>query len=174
MASGPRRSSSPVPTGGAPNKDGSAPTEDVTLDVPLLALVKVPSLAIKTVDVTFDMEVKSAETSKESDDKSVSGSLEVSGGWGPVKGKLSVSGSVASHKENTRSTDQSAKYHVAVHASDDGMPEGLARVLDIMNSAIAPKSIAASSASSANDAGSTGSANDASSAGTGAAAASTP
>ena len=131
------------PTGAAPKEDGSAPTEDVTLDVPLLAIVKVPSLAIKTVDVTFDMEVKSSETSKESEDKSLTVGLEASAGWGPFSAKLSVSGSIASHKENTRSTDQSAKYHVAVHASDDGMPEGLARVLDIMNSAIAPKTIKA-------------------------------
>lgn len=131
------------PTGGAPNAEGVSPTEDVTLDVPLLAIVKVPALAIKTVDVTFDMEVKSSETTKESDSKELKVGLEASAGWGPFSAKLSVSGSVASHKENTRSTDQSAKYHVAVHASDDGMPEGLARVLDIMNSAIAPKRITA-------------------------------
>ena len=40
-----------------------------------------------------------------------------------------------------RTSDNSAKYHVAVHAEDRGMPEGLARVMDIMQSAIAPKSI---------------------------------
>ena len=131
------------PTGAAPKEDGSAPTEDVTLDVPLLAIVKVPALAIKTVDVTFDMEVKSSETSKESTSAEASLSAEASGGWGPFSLKVNVAGSVASHKENTRSSDQSAKYHVAVHAADDGMPEGLARVLDIMNSAIAPKTIKA-------------------------------
>ena len=64
-------------------------------------------------------------------------------GWGPFSLKVHVEGSVASHKENTRSTDQSAKYHVEVHAADKGMPEGLARVLDMMNSAIAPKTVTA-------------------------------
>jgi hypothetical protein len=137
------------PTGGAPREDGSSPTEDVTLDVPLLAIVKVPSLSIKTVDVTFDMEVKSSETSKESLSAEASVSAEVSGGWGPVSAKVSIAGSVASHKENTRTSDQSAKYHVAIHASDDGMPEGLARVLDIMNSAIAPKTVTATPAAAA-------------------------
>ena len=62
-------------------------------------------------------------------------------GWGPFSLKVHVEGSVASHKENTRESDQSAKYHVAVRAEDKGMPEGLARVLDIMNSAIAPTTI---------------------------------
>ena len=42
------------------------------------------------------------------------------------------------HKENTRSSDNSAKYHVQVLAEDTGMPEGLARVLDILHTAIQP------------------------------------
>ena len=129
------------PTGGAPGANGVTPTEDVTMDVPLLAIVKVPSLAIKTVDVTFDMEVKSSESSKETEDKEAKLDAEASGGWGPLSFKVHISGSVASHKENTRSTDQSAKYHVSVRAADDGVSEGLSRVLDIMNSSIAPKTI---------------------------------
>jgi len=133
--------------GAAPKPGEPLPTEDVTLEVPLLAIVKVPSLAIKTVDVTFDMEVKSSETSKESTDASATLSADVSVGWGPFSAKVHISGSVSSHKENTRSTDQSAKYHVAVHAEDNGMPEGLARVLDMMNSAIAPKTISPTTAS---------------------------
>ena len=49
---------------------------------------------------------------------------------------------VSTAKEHTRSTDKSAKYHVEVHALDEGMPEGLSRVLDILQSAIAPVSVA--------------------------------
>lgn len=130
------------PTAGAtPAADGSVPTELVELDVPLLAIVKIPSLAIDTVDITFDMEVKNTESSKETENKSGSFSADASVGWGPFSLKVHVEGSVSTAKENTRSTDQSAKYHVEVHASDKGMPEGLARVLDIMNSAVAPKKV---------------------------------
>jgi hypothetical protein len=50
---------------------------------------------------------------------------------------------VATHKENTRSSDNSAKYHVAVHAEDKGMPEGLARVMDILQTACVPRRISA-------------------------------
>jgi len=116
-------------------------TEDVALEVPLLAIVKVPSLAITTVDITFDMEVKNTERSTESEDQKGSFSADASIGWGPFSLRVHVEGSVATHKENTRESDQSAKYHVEVKAEDKGMPEGLARVLDIMNSAIAPKTI---------------------------------
>jgi hypothetical protein len=115
-----------------------APMEDVEMQVPLLAIVKVPSLSINVVDVVFDMEVKNSESSKESFDAAAKMEAQAKLGWGPLSVSVNISGSVSSHKENTRSTDQSAKYHVEVHAVDNGMPEGLARVLDIMHSAIIP------------------------------------
>jgi hypothetical protein len=51
---------------------------------------------------------------------------------------VSISGSVSSHQSNTRSTDNSAKYHVDVRAANHGTPEGLSRVLDILSVAAAP------------------------------------
>jgi hypothetical protein len=113
--------------------------ENVTLDVPLLAIVKVPALSITKVDITFDMEVKSSFASKESTDASAKMSADMSFGWGPFSAKVHLEGSVATHKENTRSSDNSAKYHVQVLAEDSGMPEGLARVLDILQTAIQPR-----------------------------------
>lgn len=113
--------------------------EDVTLNVPLLALVKVPSLAITKVDITFDMEVKSSFVAKEGSSSSGSFSADIKVGWGPVSAKVHMEGSVSSHKENTRSSDNSAKYHVQVLAEDAGMPEGLSRVIDILQTAIQEK-----------------------------------
>lgn len=133
----------PTPAAGAPTV---VPTETVELEVPLLAIVKIPALAINTVDITFDMEVKNSERTSESEEKKGSFSADASVGWGPFSLKVHVEGSVATHKENTRQTDQSAKYHVEVRAEDKGMPEGLARVLDMMNGAIAPKTITPASA----------------------------
>lgn len=125
------------------------PTETVELEVPLLAIVKIPALAINTVDISFDMEVKNSERTSETEDKKGSFSADASVGWGPFSLKVHVEGSVATHKENTRQTDQSAKYHVQVLAEDKGMPEGLARVLDMMNTAIAPKTITQNPAAAA-------------------------
>ena len=53
--------------------------------------------------------------------------------------KVSVSGSVSAHSSNTRSSDNSAKYHVDVSATNHGTPEGLARVLDMMAANVAPQ-----------------------------------
>jgi len=125
-----------------PGADGIA-EEEVELEVPLLAIVKVPNLSVTTVDITFDMEVKSSYSQSESEDKKGEFSADMSIGWGIFSAKVHVAGSVATHKENTRTSDNSAKYHVAVHAEDKGMPEGLARVMDILQTACAPRRVSA-------------------------------
>ena len=125
----------PQPTKDNPNNMGQ---EDVVLDVPLLAIVKVPNLSITTVDIMFDMEVKSSFMEKSSEDTSAKFAADAEYNAGIFSVKVHLEGSVATHKENARSSDNSAKYTVTVHAEDSGMPEGLARVLDIMHSAIVP------------------------------------
>lgn len=125
-----------------PNDASKMIEENVSLDVPLLAIVKIPSLSITKVDITFDMEVKSSFASKESTDSKAAFSADMKVGWGCFSAQVHMEGSVASHKENTRTSDNSAKYHVQVLAEDSGMPEGLARVLDILQTSIQPKVIA--------------------------------
>lgn len=136
IAAVPATSTSPALPAVAAVPAGTVETVDLT--VPLLALVTIPALSVKTVDIVFDMEVKSSSSSKSSTDEALSVKVDASAKWGVAKVAVSIQGSVATHKENTRSTDNSAKYHVEVTASDLGMPEGLRRVLDIMNSAIVP------------------------------------
>lgn len=112
--------------------------EKVQLSVPFLSIVNIPALKVKSVDITFDMEVKSSESSTESSKKDLGFEAEGKGTVGPFSLSVKVNGSVSTAQENTRKTDKSAKYHVEVHALDEGMPEGLSRVLDILQSAIAP------------------------------------
>lgn len=134
------------PAGESPGSDTTLPTiyeELVELEVPLLAIVKVPNLSITTVDVSFDMEVKSSFSSVEKKDLEAKTDVEAKIGWGIFSAKVKIHGAVSTHKENTRSSDNSAKYHVSVHAEDSGMPEGLARVMDILQTACAPRRIAA-------------------------------
>lgn len=117
--------------------NGNRTIEVVKIKTPMLAVVPIPNLQIDVVDITFDMEVKNSTSSKESLDMSAQMSAK-----GKIFGfEVSISGSIASHKENTRSSDQSAKYHVNVHATNHGIPEGMARVLDIMSTAAAPRDI---------------------------------
>lgn len=117
-----------------PNEDGTSSLDAMKVDVPMLAIVPIPNLQVDEVNILFDMEVKQSESSKSSTDIGVgfSGSANL----GIIK--INISGSVSSHKENTRSSDNSAKYHVDVRATNHGTPEGLARVLDMMAANVAP------------------------------------
>jgi hypothetical protein len=49
-----------------------------------------------------------------------------------------MTASVGSKSRNTRKTDNSARYTVHCEARDDGAPEGLMKVLDILGDAIKP------------------------------------
>ena len=106
----------------------------MSLNVPLLTIVKAPNLQVKEVNVTFDMEVKASSASQSTNqrDASVDASWK---GWGA---KVSFHGSVSNKQESQRSSDTSAKYHVDVKAIDEGAPEGLMKVLDILGEAIQP------------------------------------
>jgi hypothetical protein len=113
---------------------GNPTRNEMSLQVPLLAIVPIPNLQIDEVNILFDMEVKECEKSESSLD--AGGSFSASVGFGPFK--VSISGSVSAHQSNTRSSDNSAKYHVDVRAANHGTPEGLMRVLDILAAAAAP------------------------------------
>ena len=106
----------------------------MSLNVPLLSIVKSPNLQVKEVDINFNMEVKasSASTNENEQKASVSASWK---GWGA---KVKFHGSVSNKNTSQRSSDTSAKYEVKVLAKDDGAPEGLMKVLDILGEAIQP------------------------------------
>ena len=125
------------------NDDGTGSTETVDLKVPLLAILNTPNLSVKEATVNFTMSVASSTCDEEASDSAGSYSGSASVGFGPFKAKVTVSGSVSSHSSNTRKSDNSAKYDVSVIARDDGAPEGLMKVLDMLGSAIAPVAISA-------------------------------
>ena len=114
--------------------------QEMDLQVPLLTIVKAPNLQVKEVDINFNMEVKasSASSNENSQNASVDASWK---GWGA---KVKFHGSVSNKNTSQRSSDTSAKYEVKVSATDDGAPEGLMKVLDILGEAIQPADGAAS------------------------------
>lgn len=123
--------------------EGNPTVEEVKLKVPILAIVPVPNLQVDLVDITFDMEVKSSTSTTEKSAKEASFSASLSGKVLFFQINASASGSISTSRENTRSTDKSAKYHVQVQATNHGTPEGLARVLDIMHDAAQPRQVKA-------------------------------
>jgi len=116
--------------------------QEVSVQAPMLAIVPLPALKVKDVSVDFTMQVNSStsDTDESSSEGGYSGTAKV--GWGPFSMSVSVHGKTSSHSKHTRKSDNSAKYDVHVSATDDGIPEGLSRILDMMHDAITPQAAA--------------------------------
>ena len=124
--------------------DGSQSVKTLYSKVPMLPLVPLPALAITSADIAFTMEVKTSEVNKDSSDTAGSFSATASGGFWGMKYSATMSGSVATHKENTRSTDNSAKYEVKVHAEQLPPTEGMLKLSDYLTQMLEPSLIAPS------------------------------
>jgi hypothetical protein len=99
------------------------------LTVPLLAIVPIPFIRISDMNINFEYSIKDIQVSESKTERNVSTE---------VKGKswfvsASVKGSYGNQNANKRETDQRATLKINVNASQDRMPEGLGKVLEMLN-----------------------------------------
>lgn len=109
--------------------------------VPMLPLVPLPSLAITSADIEFSMEVKTSEASKDTSASENSYEASAGGSWWGMSFNAKVAGKVSTNKENTRSTDNSAKYNVKVHAEQLPPTEGMLKLSDYLTQMLEPSLI---------------------------------
>ena len=120
---------------------GEQEIETLYSSVPMLPLIPLPSLAITSADISFSMEVKTSVSKVSSTDTKSSIEAKASGGCWGMKYSATVAGSVATHKENTRKTDNSAKYEVSVHAEQLPPTEGMLKLSDYLTQMLEPSAI---------------------------------
>lgn len=119
--------------------EGAMKPQSITVQAPFLGLVPLPSLLVDDVQIDFQMEVTTTETSKETNDQELTTNINSSFKFGCfAKGSVSVNGKVSSSRENTRSTNQTAKYQVHVSARQQPQTEGLSKLMDILASCVEP------------------------------------
>ena len=118
--------------------DGVLIPQKINSEIPLLPLVPIPALAITKADINFTMEVKQSTKSTSSTNTKSNVSANASGGFWGQKYSVSVSGEVSTARENTRSTDNSAKYEVSVHAEQLPPTEGMLKLSDMLNTLMDP------------------------------------
>jgi major membrane immunogen (membrane-anchored lipoprotein) len=124
-------------------QDGSvtAATSRLNVDFPIITMVPIPSLAVTSVDITFDMEVKSSyshDTDTETASKThEEGSFDAKGGWGclsvEVKGSVSHDNSQSNSDKQSYTKSNDAKYHVEVKAEQQPVPDGIKMLLDMFS-----------------------------------------
>ena len=115
-------------------QDGVMTTMPQSVKAPFIGLVPIPSLLIDRVDVDFQMEVTDTSNVKSTINAKVE--TKVSGKSWLISAE--ISGKVTTTRENTRMTNQTAKYQIHVSASQQPQTEGLSKLMDIMASCIEP------------------------------------
>lgn len=119
--------------------EGSTTTQKIAVQAPFLGLVPIPALLVDDVQIDFQMEVTTTETEKTEEKKDVDTKAEASFKFGCfARGSVNINGKVSSSRENTRSTNQTAKYQVHVSARQQQPTEGLSKLMDIMASCVEP------------------------------------
>jgi hypothetical protein len=99
------------------------------LSVPLLSIVPVPFIRIDDMTIDFEYKIHDVETTEHTEEGNIQGKVEVN--YFAVKAELS--GGYSNKTNNKRETDQSVTMRINVRASQDSIPEGLSRVLDMMH-----------------------------------------
>jgi hypothetical protein len=127
--------------------DGTAGTPVKTqMNLPILTILPLNSLAVDDVSVDFEMEVKSSfsndkETSQESEVVAEAG-FEAKIGYGcfsaEVHGSVKSTTKSASSDKSHYEKSNSAKYTVHVHAGQLPLPQGVTTIIDAYSKAIEP------------------------------------
>lgn len=107
-------------------------TETVVLSVPLLTIVPVPYIRIQ--EATIDFEAKVSSSTLNQTDTSLGIDASASGGFWGVK--FSVKASYSRQSKYKDQVNRSSTLTVHVKAVQDEMPAGLAKVLEILQTAV--------------------------------------
>ena len=115
----------------------------VIISVPLLTIVPIPYIAINTIDISFKATVSGVESESKTDEYSRESTTNTSGKrtTGIFKRKTTTFNTAISTKRDSKSTQDSsysieATIDVNVHASQDSMPAGMAKVLELLGAAM--------------------------------------
>lgn len=113
------------------NADGSDVTVDRTITVPLITLLKVPSLNFDSLSVGFNYNI--SQIVKEQDTTAQSAKVEI-GTKGLLKGLLSASlvGSVEHSKSVENTVNRGGSLEIKIHVSEGPLPAGLQKIINAL------------------------------------------
>ena len=118
----------------------------VNISVPLLTIVPIPYIAISNISLDFKVAISGTESATNTDELSVEANQTLQkeqkkgGGW-LTKRKTSKMTSTISTKKDSKATQESsfsieATMDVRVQAGQESMPAGMAKILELLGSAM--------------------------------------
>jgi len=106
------------------------------IQVPLLSMIPIPYIRIKTLKIDFDFKINTTEIEKKSDSKELGIDAKVK--FGPVS--ATIKGNIKSSSEKSTQNDESAHIHIELEAVQDEIPAGLKKLLNIFENSIKAES----------------------------------
>jgi len=117
------------------NADGTESLEDRKISVPLLSMVKVPSLNFDSLSVSFNYSIQQVHKATSSTSGNLQGKLETTGLLSKFVG-ASFSGSLEKKTNEELSSSRSGNLEIKIHVSESPLPPGLQKIIDAMVSGI--------------------------------------
>ena len=115
----------------------------VVINVPMIAIVPIPYIAINSVDISFKATVNGVESESSSTETEYEskGNKKSTRKSGLFRRKTTTINSTFSTKRDSKSTQDSkfsveATIDVAVHAGQESMPAGMAKILEMLGAAM--------------------------------------
>ena len=117
------------------DSSGASISKTTSIDAPLLSMVPIPHLRIDSLTTHFKYEINTAEKKENEFSWGVSATV---GSTGLLAKFVSVSlnGSVSSKSREESTMNRSGILEITVHASESPIPEGLAKILNLLSSSI--------------------------------------
>lgn len=117
--------------------------QDMTLQVPLLTIVPIPFIRVASTDIELNVKINSIYNSTESSDTNVNSGMTANASAKNLffRGNISINASVSHQKKKSTTEDVKKEYslNIKIHAVQDDVPAGMARILDILEESIVPK-----------------------------------
>lgn len=110
--------------------------QEMKISVPILTMLPIPFIKVDIITIDFNAKITSTETTTSSSDLSASGT--VNANYGGKRASVSFSGTVAYKKSTTSGSSVERTYSMAIHvqASQDEMPAGMEKLLNVLEGAM--------------------------------------
>ena len=110
--------------------------QEMKIEVPVLTILPLPFIRIEKATVDFNAKINAMETTQESSDFAISGSLEVKQRWPGGSAKLNVACSYQKKTASGSSVERTYSMQIHVEASQDEMPAGMEKLLSLLEGAM--------------------------------------
>lgn len=114
---------------------GTSKSKELEINAPMLSIVPVPHLRIDSLSIHFKYEISQTAKSTEASEKGIEFGAKTGALLSPWA-SASLKGSVSSKSAEESTMNRSGSLEITVHASESPIPEGLAKILNLLANSI--------------------------------------